>query len=472
MATEAITSYQLSALHTDLARQAGLVDAEWVLPSIAPSELRKLQRRSNTSAAVSTALWLGLTVLAGWMVVATAWSWWSIPAVAFYAALYGGASDSRWHEMGHGTAFSSRRANDAVYYLACFMLLRGPTVWRWSHYRHHTDTIIKGQDAEIAFQRPPSIAKTLWRFTHIQGGTELLVRLVRHSLGVLDDEAKELVPDHERHRVIRESRVMVVVLVAAVAMSALTTSLLPVVLVGGSTFLGGWLVVFFGITQHAGLQENVLDHRLNTRTVAMNPVFRFLYLNMNFHVEHHMFPSVPYYSLPALHDQIAGQLAPPLPSTWAAYRQIFGALRRQRENPTYEIPLDLPEIDGSARPVEIGAESWMRGPRGEVILGLEGSLENGDLRRIDLGDQSVVVGRTSSGSLFACDGWCTHAKVHLADGTVIGEEIECPKHNARFDCQTGEATRKPAKEPLQSYPVTVSNGRISIDLSSKDSVGS
>ena len=120
--------------------------------------------------------------------------------------------------------------------------------------------------------------------------------------------------------------------------------------------------------------------------------------------------------LPALHDQIAGQLAPPLPSTWAAYRQIFGALRRQRENPTYEIPLDLPEIDGSARPVEIGAESWMRGPRGEVILGLEGSLENGDLRRIDLGDQSVVVGRTSSGSLFACDGWCTHAKVHLADG--------------------------------------------------------
>ena len=470
MAAEAITTYQLSAANTDLARQAGFVDAEWVLPSIAPSELRRLQRRSNARAAISTALWLGLTVLAGWGVVATAWSWWSVPAVMAYAALYGGASDARWHEMGHGTAFSSRRANDVVYYLACFMLLRGPTVWRWSHYRHHTDTIIKGHDAEIAFQRPPSIAGTLWRFTHLQGGAGLLLRLVRHSVGALDEEATELVPEHERRRVVAESQIMVAVLLVTILVSAVMGSVLPVVLIGGSTFLGGWLVVFFGITQHAGLQENVLDHRRNTRTVIMNPLFRFLYLNMNFHVEHHMFPSVPYFSLPALHREIGDQLAPPLPSTWAAYRQIFGALRRQQVDPTYEIPLDLPEIHGGARPISIGAESWMRGPRGEVIVGLEGSIENGEIRRIDVDNQSLVVGKTSTGSLFACDGWCTHAKVHLAEGAVIGEELECPKHNARFDCRTGEVSRKPAKESLRTYPVTIERGRIAIDLSSENSV--
>ena len=470
MALAAITSYQLSAANSDLARQSGLVDAEWVLPAIDPSVLRRLQRRSNLRAALSTSLWLGLMLLAGWAVVATAWSWWSIPAVIIYSALYGGASDSRWHEMGHGTAFRSRRANDAIYYLACFMLLRGPTVWRWSHYRHHTDTIIKGHDAEIAFQRPPSIARTLWRFAHLQGGAELLLRLVRHAFGSLDDEAKELVPDHEHRRVVRESQVMVAVLLASVVASALMQSMLPVVLIGGSTFLGGWLVVFFGITQHAGLQENVLDHRRNTRTVVMNPVFRFLYLNMNFHVEHHMFPSVPYYSLPGLHHSIGDQLSQPLPSTFAAYRQIFTALRRQQVDPTYEIPLDLPDIHGDARPVDIGAESWMRGPRGEIIVGLDGSLGHGDLRRIDVGNRSLVVGKTTSGSLFACDGWCTHAKVHLAEGTVIGEEVECPKHNARFDCRTGEATRKPAKDGVRVYPVTVSNGRIAIDLTTDDSV--
>jgi len=202
----------------------------------------------------------------------------------------------------------------------------------------------------------------------------------------------------------------------------------------------------------------------------MNPLFRFLYLNMNFHVEHHMFPSVPYFSLPALHREIGDQLAPPLPSMWAAYRQIFGALRRQQVDPTYEIPLDLPEIHGGARPISIGAESWMRGPRGEVIVGLEGSIENGEIRRIDVDNQSLVVGKTSTGSLFACDGWCTHAKVHLAEGAVIGEELECPKHNARFDCRTGEVSRKPAKESLRTYPVTIERGRIAIDLSSENSV--
>ena len=54
-------------------------------------------------------------------------------------------------------------------------------------------------------------------------------------------------------------------------------------------------------TQHAGLAEDVLDHRLNCRTVYMNPISRFIYWNMNYHVEHHMFPMVPYHALPRLH---------------------------------------------------------------------------------------------------------------------------------------------------------------------------
>ena len=47
-----------------------------------------------------------------------------------------------------------------------------------------------------------------------------------------------------------------------------------------------------------------LDHRLNSRIVAMNPIFRFVYWNMNHHVEHHMFPMVPYRALPRLHEVV------------------------------------------------------------------------------------------------------------------------------------------------------------------------
>ena len=67
---------------------------------------------------------------------------------------------------------------------------------------------------------------------------------------------------------------------------------------------GAWLYVTTGLTQHAGLAEDVLDHRLNCRTVYMNPIVRFLYWEMNYHVEHHMFPMVPYYNLKDLHAEM------------------------------------------------------------------------------------------------------------------------------------------------------------------------
>ena len=48
---------------------------------------------------------------------------------------------------------------------------------------------------------------------------------------------------------------------------------------------------FFAVTQHIGLREDVLDRLTDTCTVYMNPVLRFLYLNMNYHLEHHLFPT-------------------------------------------------------------------------------------------------------------------------------------------------------------------------------------
>ncbi len=81
-------------------------------------------------------------------------------------------------------------------------------------------------------------------------------------------------------------------------------------LIGGPRLYGALLLYFYSCTQHAGMGENVLDYRLNTRTVKMCRINRFLYWNMNYHVEHHMFPMVPYYRLPELHEEVKGDLAP------------------------------------------------------------------------------------------------------------------------------------------------------------------
>jgi 3-phenylpropionate/trans-cinnamate dioxygenase ferredoxin component len=70
------------------------------------------------------------------------------------------------------------------------------------------------------------------------------------------------------------------------------------------------------------------------------------------------------------------------------------------------------------------------------------------------------------GAIYAIDDVCTHDRGPLGQGELIGREIECPRHGARFDVTTGVVTRLPAVRPVRTYPVSVSDGRISVDVSS------
>ena len=245
-----------------------------------------------------------------------------MPVFFVYGTLYGGSSDSRWHECGHGTAFKTRWMNDAVYQIASFMVLRQPTVWRWSHSRHHTDTIIVGRDPEIITPRPPDFTALLLNILNLKGGSGELASVACHAFGRLSEEEKSFVPAMEYPKVVRTACIWLAILAAVVALSIVTGSPLPLMLVGLPPFYGAWFHLFTGLIQHVGLAEDVLDHRLNSRTVRMNPVLRFLYWNMNYHVEHHMFLMVPYHALPRLHAAIANDLPYVYPSVLAAYREI------------------------------------------------------------------------------------------------------------------------------------------------------
>ena len=98
-----------------------------------------------------------------------------------------------------------------------------------------------------------------------------------------------------------------------------------------------------GFLQHGGLRDNVTDHRLNTRTVLMNPFSRFIYLNMNYHIEHHMFPLVPYYNLPKLHEVIKDDLPPPNKSICSAYAEMLPIIWKQLQGNEIFIERHLPK---------------------------------------------------------------------------------------------------------------------------------
>jgi len=307
-------------------------------------------RRSDRPAMRDTAIWLTLLIAAGVGGLVFWDSWACVPFFLVYGVLYGSASDSRWHETGHGTAFRTSWLNDVLYQVASFMNMKEPTFWRWSHARHHTDTIIVGRDREIAAMRPPDLFKLIVNVIGLRDAYDTTVSVVRHATGRVTAEEATFIPEPERRRVYREARAWLAVYALVAAVAIATGSILPFMFVGLPTLYGRWLGLLFGVSQHAGLAENVLDHRLNARTILMNPVFRFVYWNMNYHVEHHMFPMVPYHALPQLHAEVAGELPTPYPSLLAAYREIVPTLWRQLREPEYFVRRKLPATARPFRP--------------------------------------------------------------------------------------------------------------------------
>lgn len=90
------------------------------------------------------------------------------------------------------------------------------------------------------------------------------------------------------------------------------------------------------------------------------------------------------------------------------------------------------------------------------------SLPRDDIREFEIDGVPVAVVRTSDDRIFAVDAQCSHGKASLAEGYLDGIEIECPKHNGRFNVTTGEAVASPARTPLQTFPCRIADGCIEI----------
>ena len=69
----------------------------------------------------------------------------------------------------------------------------------------------------------------------------------------------------------------------------------------------------------------------------------------------------------------------------------------------------------------------------------------------------------SEGRFYATQDQCTHGPGSLAEGFLVGAEIECPFHQGRFDIRTGRATAAPCILALRVWTVHAVDGRLYID---------
>ena len=82
---------------------------------------------------------------------------------------------------------------------------------------------------------------------------------------------------------------------------------------------------------------------------------------------------------------------------------------------------------------------------------------------VRVGDREIAICNVD-GEFYAIDDVCTHDGGSLDQGELEGNEIECPRHGARFDVTSGAAVQLPAFEPVESYPVRLDGDTILVGV--------
>ena len=222
-----------------------------------------------------------------------------------------------------------------------------PVRWRWSHYKHHGHTAFaEPLDFEIPIRKPSDLLFFFSRF--IPFGSLVFIKktlqfeTIKHAMGITTEVMEHCIPKKERSKCRISARIHVGIWMLVIVSSFLYQTWLPMLYILLPKIYGNTLQVLLGLTQHTGLYESIKDHRYSTRTVYLNPIFSFYYWQMEYHIEHHMFPNVPSYNLPKLHQMIKDQMPPAKKGLWDAYSEIIPVVIKQTKNPDYKILVNIP----------------------------------------------------------------------------------------------------------------------------------
>ena len=321
--------------------------SKWYRPSVDQEEFKKLCKKSDWPGFKHMIIFFGSLFFFGYLAFLTWGTWWSVLFFLIYGNIYC-TCDAIWHETGHKTAFKSKVWNEFFYQIASYMNNFEPVRWRWSHFKHHSHTASTKDphDFEIVISKPTDVLYFFSFFIPLANvfylHKSLQFETLQHSLGITTNVLRECVPEREINKCRASARIHVSIWIISAGASLYFNSWLPLLYIVLPVFYGNTLRVAFGLTQHSGLQENIKDHRYSTRTVILNPIFSFLYWHMEYHIEHHMFPTVPSYNLPKLHAMIKDQTPPAKKGLWGAYSEIIPAIIKQSKDPNYKISLSVP----------------------------------------------------------------------------------------------------------------------------------
>ena len=316
---------------------------------LAAADLARLNQRSDAKGLAQTLAFLALLVGTGalaWHAVGRA-HWLLVIALIYLHGAIHAFMVNGFHELCHKTVFKTNALNILFRNIYSFLGWYSHVSFWASHQAHHRYTLHPPDDLEVVLPVKLTLASYL-SFAFVNG-RGFFLRL-RHSLklcfGIIEDEwERALFPPEaleQRRKLFHWARVLIIGHGLVVLLAALTGWWMLAVLVTFAPFYGGGFQYLLNVAQHIGLTDNSPDYRISTRTIMLNPILAFLYWQMNYHIEHHMYAAVPFYNLPELHRLVKHDLPAPSQGVIGTWKEIIPILRRQRHEPDYQFAPELP----------------------------------------------------------------------------------------------------------------------------------
>ncbi|VGO22910.1 fatty acid desaturase [Pontiella sulfatireligans] len=457
-----------------------IIEEKWFKADIDRREFKALMQKDDIHGLINTTLWIASLLGFGYL------SWlaiphgllYSIPAFLLYGIFYC-ACDARWHESSHHTVFKTQWMNVALNFFSTAMQQRDIIFTTWSHARHHSYTVITEIDPEITVTRPPKFWPHFLDFFSLKECTYYFPILIQHTLGIPSKSAKEFVPEEEFKKMFWWARASFALNMVPVALAVVYQTWIPLLFFIGPKFYANFVQRAFVLAQHAGMDENVWDHRANSRTIKVNPLLGFLYMNMQYHIEHHMHPLMPFHALPKFHERVKEQMPAPYKGMGAVYKEMLPALKEQAKDITYYIKRLVQGVLPERRVVKRKGEKTETASGSETFIpqcdtpehelawhpALKADeLDVNDSMNVTINESHYAIYQLEAGNYRATEGVCTHEFALLADGVLQDGCISCPKHNAKYDVCSGKVLTRPGKRDLITYPVRLENGSLMIGL--------
>jgi fatty acid desaturase len=240
------------------------------------------------------------------------------------------------HELVHRTVFKTRFYNDFFLFLFAFLTWNNYVYFRASHIRHHKATLFDERDGEVRLPQTFRYSDWIWSLTFNLPACWRAVRIVvENSAGLIKGKwgamLFPLADGMARRRVVNCARIVLFGHIALAASFVISGHWPLLFVVTFAPFIADWLNKFLALAQHSGMHANVVDFRLNSRTVLLHPFLAFLYWQMNYHVEHHMYPGVPFFNMKLLRKQLHNELPPAIVGMLSLWRALV-AIKVQQES--------------------------------------------------------------------------------------------------------------------------------------------